>query len=169
MNPLLRPKQAMPLTPEAQKRFKVTGDRVLDEVQVGDYELFLTVDSRYGFHQIGLQRRGHDFTSEEQQAEHIIPKGWGNFDRKAFKEAITRWLAQYHMLVVASHSSIKTKMYGLALRAIGFKLTPVPSTGLFSYIGDGKEDPRKIKMLEQIGQFMEQMQNPPEEEPEEEY
>jgi len=94
-------------------------------------------------------------TDMEQQAQRIVPRDWGRFDRRAFKQAIQRWLDEYHLLVIGSHSAFKTRMYGLALRAIGFRLSTT-ATGHLSYLADGQADRRQVQSLEAMARYLEQ-------------
>ncbi len=126
------------LTPEAEERFQIARNKVIEEVDIGDYELYLVYDKTFGFHQMGMQRTGQDFTDIEQQAQRV-PRQLGSFDRKAFKTAIQRWLDKYHLLLVASHNTAKTKLYGMALRALGFRTQKTPSGGIV-YLADEQAD-----------------------------
>ena len=152
-SPLLR--KVAPLTGRGERLFGQYNNEVLEEVPIGDYELYLVRDNNLGFYQIGLQRAGLDMTDMEQQAQRIVPRDWGRFDRRAFKQAIQRWLDEYHLLVVGSHSAFKTRMYGLALRAIGFRLSTT-ATGHLSYLADGQADRRQVQSLEAMARYLEQ-------------
>jgi hypothetical protein len=128
----------------------MTNNRVMEEVQIGDYEMYLVWNGNFGFPQLGLQRRGMDMTDVEQQVRHAIPRGWGNFDRRTFKATVQRWLDEHHILVVFSYSPAKTRLYGLALRALGFRLHQTGAHGMF-YLADEQADRRAIEQLEGIG------------------
>ncbi len=145
-------KQAMPLTPRGQQLFQMSGNEVIEEVDIGDYELYLTYSHPLGLYQMGMQRAGQDFTDEQQQAERVTPKLWGSFDRRAFKTTVQRWLSQYHLLLVASHNSAKTKLYGIALRALGFRPQRAAG-GDIVYIADEQAD---MQVLERAAAYMEQ-------------
>lgn len=158
-NPLFQPKTAVlkiaPLSDMGRQRFEMAHNTVLEELPIGDYELYLVQDGYFGFVQIGLQRRGQDFTDMEQQAQRIIPRNWGNFDRKGFKAAIQRWLSEHHLIVIGSHNPVKTKLFSLALRSIGFRLKTT-DTGHLSYIDDGQADPRKVQAITRAAEFIQQ-------------
>ncbi len=148
-SPLLKTgflKQA-PLTPEAEERFQIARNKVVEEVDIGDYELYLVLDRNFGFYQMGMQRVGQDFTDMEQQTDRTVPKMWGKFDRKAFKATIQRWLDKYHLLLVASHNNAKTKLYAMALRALGFRTQKTPSGGIV-YLADGQADLGPVQKAE---------------------
>ena len=151
-SPLLK---IAPLTDRGERLFGQYNNEVLEEVNIGDYELFLVRDNNLGFLQMGLQRVGRDMTSMEEQARRIVPRDWGRFDRRMFKQTIQRWLDEHHLLVVGSHSAFKTRMYGLALRAIGFRLSTT-ATGHLSYLADQQADRREIQRLEAIARHLEQ-------------
>jgi hypothetical protein len=151
-SPLLK---IAPLTGRGEHLFEQYNNEVLEEVPIGDYELYLVRDNKFGFYQIGLQRAGMDMTDLEQQAQRIVPRDWGGFDRRAFKQAIQRWLDEHHLLVVGSHSAFKTRMYGLALRAIGFRLSTT-ATGHLSYLADEQADRQQVQNLEAMARYLEQ-------------
>jgi hypothetical protein len=142
-----------PLSDVGQRRMEMARNQVLEEVDIGDYELYLVRDGYFGFHQIGMQRRGMDMTDMRQQEQRIIPRNWGRFDRKAFKATIQRWLSEHHLLVIGSHNAVKTRMYSLALRAIGFRLKTT-DTGHLSYIDDGRAEPQKLLELKRAAQYV---------------
>ena len=145
----------MPLTPMGEQRIQISGNEVVENVDIGDYELYLirirVSGQQMYMYQMGMQRAGQDFTDIQQQAERITPKLWGSFDRRAFKATVQRWLDQYHLLVVSSHNSTKTKLYGLALRALGFRPQRAAGGGIV-YIADDQAD---MQVLERTTAFME--------------
>jgi len=168
-NPLLKSgafNKKAPLSPRGEQLFGMTGNQVIEEADIGDYELFLVLDRNLGIHQMGMQRKGQDFTSTEEQAEKIVPKGWGKFDRKAFKSTIQRWLATYHLLIIASHNDAKIKLYALALRALGFKVQRA-ADGDIVFIADAQADMKPLRRAEAMMGQMRQMQQQGQEEEEE--
>jgi len=77
-------------------------NEVVEEVCIGDYELYLVYDRNLRIYQIGMQRTGQDMTDLGQQALRV-PRQLGSFDRKAFMGTVQRWLAAYHLPLMASH------------------------------------------------------------------
>jgi len=146
-SPLLK---IAPLTDRGERLMHMTNNQVMEEVQIGDYEMYLVWNGNFGFPQLGLQRRSMDMTDVEQQVRHVIPRGWGNFDRRTFKATVQRWLDEHHILVVFSYSPAKTRLYGLALRALGFRLHNTGAHGMF-YLADEQADRHSIEQLESIG------------------
>jgi hypothetical protein len=155
-NPLLQKRiKAMPLTDRGEELLEIANNEVLEEVDIGNYELYLVFDANFGFCQLGMQRAGQDFTDMEQQARHIIPRFWGRFDRRAFKRTITRWLQQHHLLMIGSHDAHKTRLYRVALRALGIG-TRNTAHGRIAYLEDGQQDPSIVQRLEQITRILEE-------------
>lgn len=156
-NPLLR-KKGMPLSPRGEQLFQMSGNEVVEEVNIGDYELYLTriqvPGQRAKMYQMGMQRTGQDFTDPQQQMERVTPRLWGSFDRRAFKTTVQRWLDQYHLLVVSSLSSTKTRLYGMALRAMGFRPQRAAG-GSIVYIADNQAN---LRVVEAAAAFMGRVQ-----------
>jgi len=125
-------KRAMPITPRGQQMLDFTGNKVIEEVQIGDYELFLVHDSNFNFYQIGMQRKGQDMTDIAQQASPSAATP-GKFSRQVFSDTIQRWLTEYHTLIIASHNRAKTDSYIKMLKAMGYN---PQDTGMFAYITD---------------------------------
>ena len=143
------------VTLRGQQMMDMSTNEVVEEAIIGDYELYVVLDRNLRIYQIGLQRAGQDFTDMEQQARRVVPKQWGAFDRKAFKQAVRRWLDKYHLLLIASHDSARTKLYALVLRALRFVPQRAAEGGIV-YITDGTADLAPIRRAEAL---MEQMRH----------
>ena len=108
------------LTSRAQSLFSDFGMKVVDEFESGDYEFFL-VQCGPDFYQIGMQRKGQDFTDMDQQFEkRIQPPSSIPFSRKAIKQKVDDWVNEYHKIWVGSENPEKMENWGKILKAVGY-------------------------------------------------
>jgi predicted GIY-YIG superfamily endonuclease len=111
----------------ADKEFiEQLGNRVVDEKEVGDYDLALIESTLIpDFFQLGIQRRGFSMADPRQQMEKQpigeIKPGWRQ-QVKDIMAVINGWLADHERLYAASHSPEKTAQYMSLLRRLGYNV-----------------------------------------------
>ena len=135
LNSLAGKKAAM--SPEQQERMESTGNKIVEEKTIGDYEFFVGYDRNFGVYQIGMQRAGMDFSDMGQQFEkQKQDRGAGSLEE--LKQTLQGWLAQYHLLFIGSMNPEKTMKYIRLLKAMGFNPQSKDFMGMpLAYISDG--------------------------------
>lgn len=103
----------------------VGGSYVVDEREVGDYDVILVgTDLIPDFYQIGMQRKGMSMVDVGQQMDSQTPTAPAGGWRAVFgiKPVIDGWLRQYGKLYLGSHNPDKTRKYIQILRMFGYKV-----------------------------------------------
>jgi len=114
--------QELKLSREAQQYLDFSGDKILDDVTIGDYELFLVKSGMIpNTYQIAFQRKGFDALNPEQQSQQQI-QNRGKGSRKELTGVIDKWVRQYGPLIAASFNPEKTQKYVNILNRFGYKI-----------------------------------------------
>lgn len=123
--------------PEAKDRLGALGQEVVEEVTIGDYDLFVTYDRNFGVYQVGMQRLGMDASDIEQQAEQQKQQH-GRGSRAEVRAVVQGWVDKYHLLIIGSMNPAKTEKYVRLLKALGFKPVQRELMGIpFAMLTDG--------------------------------
>jgi len=121
-HPLLQPKTAVNVSDFGREYMEMSGDEIVEEVTIGDYELFVMQTGIIpDLYQIGMQRVGMDAFSLEQQSERQ-PGGLGRGSLKEMARVINGWIAKYGALAIASHNPEKTAMYTKLAKILGYEV-----------------------------------------------
>lgn len=119
---LLQPKQALELSPAAKRLNAVSGDTVVEEAELGDYDVFVLKSGVIpGVHLLGMQRHGSDAFDVTQQMENK-PQWRGSGSMADLKQTIDGWLKKYGWLVIGSHNPEKTRKYEGLARRLGYQV-----------------------------------------------
>jgi hypothetical protein len=109
------------ITEKGKKLLKDNHFNVVDSVTEGNYEMYLVHHIHSNMYQIGLQRKGYDFTNLDQQ-RNKIPNDRSKGSISTFKNAINKWLSSYHKIFCDSESPEKSAQWTRILNKLGYKV-----------------------------------------------
>lgn len=127
---LLQPKKALTVSDTGNAYMALSGDKVVDEVTIGDYEVFVLKSGIVpGLHLLGMQRIGSDaFDLSQQLTKQPNTRGTGSI--ADLKQTIEGWLQKYGQLVIGSHNPEKARQYERLAKRLGFKVDTKTIAGL---------------------------------------
>ena len=121
-------KKSAPISEEAEDRLKSHGDVVVEDRTIGDYEFFLVQNMQMAFVQLGMQRKGQDMTSYEEQTTRI-PQARGQFSMSALKSLLNEWVFEYKKILIGTYEPRKRAFYAKIIKALGFELSETMMMG----------------------------------------
>lgn len=123
-------KEALSVSETGKQYMQLSGDKVVDEATVGDYELFVLKSGQLpGLHLLGMQRVGSDaFDLGQQMGQQV--NNVGNGTRAEFKKVLNTWLQKYGQLVIGSHNPEKTRKYEILLKWLGYPVKTRTEMGI---------------------------------------
>lgn len=100
----------------------LSGDEIVEEREIGDYEVFLLKSGQVsGIYSIGLQRKGEDaFNPIIQQTK--IPNSRGGGSLLELKHTIQEWTNKYGELMVGTENPDRLKQYMRLIKRLGLNL-----------------------------------------------
>lgn len=114
------------ITEEDKDFIEQLGNQVIDEKEVGGYDLALIESTIIpDFYQIGMQRHGLSMADPGQQMQKqphdAMKPGWRQIIAD-MQTVIDGWLAEYGKLYTASHNPEKTAQYVRLLTRLGYRI-----------------------------------------------
>jgi hypothetical protein len=125
MHPLLKRSK---LPEHIKDNIEHYGYTVVDEAEVGGYDLVLTHFPLLNCYHLALQAMGQDFSSPEQQMTKIPGAIKGNMLDAI--PVIDRWVKQYGELWVGGNNPSKMPVYRKILERLGYPLEDMDCLGL---------------------------------------
>lgn len=112
-------------TQQQLQRLQQYGAEIVEWYQTDDYELFLvddpTMEDITGYnYQIGMQRRGMDFTDFEQLMGKAIPDDVSIQDLREVEKKVREWVKKYEEVGAGSSNKEKAKKYKRIFEYLGF-------------------------------------------------
>jgi hypothetical protein len=108
------------LTDKGRDRFKMYGVEEIETISTGHYELTLGYMPMPGIYQLGIERKGLDFTDIQQQHQKFRMEDMPDLSElEAIISTVRQWRQKYGQLYVVSHNDDKTKKYFRILDRLG--------------------------------------------------
>jgi hypothetical protein len=149
---LLR-KNAVTLSDDAKAYLGMSGGSVVDEADIGDYELFVVKEPMVpGLYNLGIQRKGMDAFNMEQNGEDKNSyQGIGAGSRAELCQVLDRWLGKYKKLSIHSLSERKMQFYIVFLKRLGYQVTMGNLMGMEIPFVHGHSKPKTAALLPKEG------------------
>lgn len=106
------------ISDEQKNNLAQYGYEVVEEAEVGGYDLVLTHFPLLDAYHLALQRKGLDFSDPEQQMQKI--PGGVDADMTKAIPVINQWIKKYKELWVAGNNPSKTPVYLKILKRLGY-------------------------------------------------
>jgi hypothetical protein len=144
-------KKANPVSDDQKESLSQYGYEVVDEVEIGEYDLVLTLFPLLGSYNLALQRQGMDFSDPGQQMTKT-PATLGVNLTLAIP-FIDDWIRKYGTLWVGGNNPHKMRVYEKILTRLGYTME---KGELFGYVMMGISSPStrgralKAKLLSKL-------------------
>lgn len=116
------------ITDEQKKNLNQFGYELVEDVEVGGYDLALTHFPLLGAYHLALQRQGQDFSSPEQQMTKI--PGGISADMTLAIPTIDKWIKKYKELWIGGDNPSKIPVYEKILKRLGYTPDKMDFMGL---------------------------------------
>lgn len=156
------------ITSDQRDFFDDMGFTIIEERDVGEYELVLLHHAIYGQligtpFQVGLQRRGRDFTNIEDQLVKKSIDSLNLHDLKVVLDIVIKWVSEYGSISIGSMSEAKHNFYAKVLARAGLTFKEKSVLGQRAIVVSDKNDNTVMEMpamtRNPIGMGMTEYQN----------